>query len=107
MNKVIMIFTHCDIAEDADYGNNNVQRIVDNWLKLLNSKIKQKVDTKNIVLFGLEKNGYDNRQFIPSFLKALKDIPREAALGVKTQIDKKAVYDDILNSVDENIAKTF
>ena len=105
MNKVIIAFTHCDIA--ADDEGIDVKELADDWLKLLNSKIKQKVDTKHIVLFGKEMHGYDNRQFIPSFLKALKDIPREAALGVKTQIDKKAVYDDILNSVDENIAKTF
>lgn len=96
MNKVILVFTHCDIAADADDGEIDVKKLADDWLKTINSKIKQKVDTKNIVLFGKEMRGYDNSQFIPSFLKALEDIPREAALGVKNQIDRKAVYDDIL-----------
>ena len=107
MNKVIIVFTHCDIAADGDDGEIDVKKLADEWLELLNSKIKQKVDTANIVLFGKETRGYDNSQFIPTFLKALEDIPREADLGVKNQIDKKAVYEDILNSVDENMARRF
>lgn len=107
MNKVIIVFTHLDIAADADEGETDPVKLAEEWLGLLNTKIKNKIDTRNIVLFGKEMRGYDNSQFIPSFLKALEDIPREAALGVKNQIDKKAVYDDILRSVDENMAKKF
>lgn len=104
MDKIIIVFTHCDRAIEEEI---NIQALAEDWMKLLNSKIKNKVDTKNIVLFGKEINGYDNRQFIPSFVRALEDIPKEAALGVKSQIDKNAVMDDILNSVDENMAKRF
>ena len=104
MDKIIIVFTHCDRAVEEVI---NIQELAQDWMKLLNSKIKNKVDTKNIVLFGKAINGYDNSQFIPSFVKALEDIPQEAALGVKSQIDKHAVMNDILSSVDENLAKKF
>ena len=104
MDKIIIVFTHCDRAVEEEI---DVKALADDWMKLLNSKIKNKVDTRNIVLFGKEIGGYDNSQFIPNFLKALADIPKKAELGVKKEIDKHAVMDDILSSVDEGMAKKF
>ena len=105
MDKIIIVFTHCDRVVEEE--NIDVQALAQNWLELLNSKIKNKVDTRNIVLFGKEINGYDNREFIPSFLRALADIPQKAEIGMKAQIDKHAVMDDILMCVDEKMAKKF
>ena len=60
-----------------------------------------------IVHFGKEFNGYDNSEFIPSFVRILEDIQKEATLGIKSQIDKDAFMCDILSSVDENMANRF
>ena len=102
MDKIIIVFTHCDMV--AANHKIDVGALAKDWVNLLNTMVKTKIDTINIITYGMEINGYDNSRFIPSFLQALNEVPRKAELSIKQQIDKMAVMDDILMSVDQNMA---
>jgi len=48
MEAIIIVFTHCDLIDKKDDPSEKAQA----WMKLLNDKIKSKIKTNNIVLFG-------------------------------------------------------
>lgn len=104
MERVVIIFTHCDRLSEED-GVVNVRDRVAEWLKLLKKSDQIKIDTKNIVLFGKPLNGYDNSGFIPSFVKALDEIPKTDYLAINAEIRRNEILREMQRAADQRLAE--
>ena len=104
MERVIIVFTHCDrLSEENEVVNINDR--VNTWLKLLKSSSQMKIDTRNIVLFGKPLNGYDNSGFLPSFVKALNEIPKTDYLAINAEIKRNQILMEMQRAADQKLAE--
>lgn len=105
MERVIIVFTHCDRLSEEEDEVVNIKDRVTTWLKLLKASIQMKIDTKNIVLFGKPLNGYDNSGFISSFVKALNEIPKTDYLAVNAEIRRNEILREMQRAADQKLAE--